>query len=170
MSGRLADALSPVWAPALTGSSVCPVYNLPTRMINPAVSGSRHGRDSAYRDWSSVLALKTSRMLNFDSRGSLTPWRIHYWISHCLPTCNEVIWFLCSLNIHDSIHRNLPLDLIVNQMKPLCIIRPHFVKIHFDIVIPIKAGHSMWLLPINFSTTRVGTLISGNYLFTTDTK
>ena len=144
--------MSPVQAPALTGSSVWHVYNLPTRMINAAVPGSKYGRDSAYRDWSSMLALRTLRMLNFDSKGSLTPWRIHYWESHCLPTSNEAIRLLCNLNIHESNHRNVPLDIIMNQMKPVCILRPHSVKIHFDIVIPIKTGHSMWSLPINFST------------------
>jgi len=91
-------------------------------------------------------------MLNFDIKGSLTPWRIHYSISHCLPTSNEVIQLLCNINIHDSNHRNVPLDVTLKQMKPVCILKPHFVKIHFDIVIPIKAGHSMWSLPINFST------------------
>jgi hypothetical protein len=120
-------------------------------MINAAVPGSRQGRDSAYRDWSSVLALGTW-VLNFDSKGSMTPWRIHYWVSHCLPASNEVNRLLCSLNIHDSIHRNVPLDLILNQMMPVCILRSHFVKIHFDIVIPIKAGLSVWSLPINFLT------------------
>ena len=121
-------------------------------MINAAVPGSRHDRDSAYRDWSSVMALRTLRVPNFDRKGSTTPWRIHYWVSHCLPTNNEVIRLLCNLSIHDSIHRNVPLELILNQMKPVCILRLHFFKIHFDIVIPIKAGHSIWSLPINFST------------------
>jgi hypothetical protein len=46
-------------------------------------------------------------------------------------------------------HKSPPLDPILRQMNPFCILIPYFIKIYFNIILPSMFGYSKYPYPFS---------------------
>jgi len=105
---------------------------------------------NAYKTLMGHLLMRSKRRGNDDINWLNSIETCHTWEADSYSASEEISCLLCNPKVHYRVKKNLSLVPNLRQIHSVQTFRPHFPKIHSNIILPSMSTSSEWFLSFRF--------------------